>query len=515
VACLTEFQCAVYADGEAPAREAREISEHVETCPACRRLVSGLRTESRVLVDSFQSTDFIEFELEDETLSAPQAHSLSVARFAAFVLAMSVLLRPVLSFVGELQLPQAVYWLVVTAVYVVPAGISVVNSVLNSAVWIAASAILLLAFLMFSRRSMVTSAILSVLALLTVFSTSGYGLDVRRGDKPVTVPSGETVDDTLVVAGDSVTVEGTVTGDLVAFVRQVTIRGTVKGNVISFAQRIDIQGTVEGSVVGFAQSVETRGQVAHNIYAFGQRVDIGRDARVEENVTVIAREADIEGTIGKDTFAGAGTINVLSPARIGGALNARVSRSEDVRVEPGATIAGQTDIRTSAAGRSRYATLSFYVWQIIWLAGAFLSGLVAFRMIPALARANFETSRELLLAAGAGFVALIATPVAAVLASITLIGLPIGLMLGAAWVMAAYLAKIVIAGFIGRSLLQNTGETEPSIAPVLLAGLIPVFIATNLPYIGGLINLLLVILGLGAIAIQIVQMPWWRPAQAA
>ena len=50
-----------------------EVVEHLETCESCRNLVNALRVESRVLVECFQSTDFIEYELEDETLSAPQA----------------------------------------------------------------------------------------------------------------------------------------------------------------------------------------------------------------------------------------------------------------------------------------------------------------------------------------------------------------------------------------------------------------------------------------------------------
>src|SRR5262245_62938595 len=172
MSCLTEFECGRYADGELPSRDAQEIAQHLERCGACRNLVSAARVESRVLVECFQSTDFIEFELEDETLSAPQAESLGVVRFAAFVLAMSVLLRPVLDIFDELGLPQLVKWITITAAYVVPAVVGVANSIMAHAAWIAMGAIVLLGFLLFSRRSMLTNSTLSVLALLTVFSSS-------------------------------------------------------------------------------------------------------------------------------------------------------------------------------------------------------------------------------------------------------------------------------------------------------------------------------------------------------
>ena len=512
--CLTEFQCAQYADGELPAREAHEAAEHLETCDACRELVGVLRAESRVLIESLQTTDFIEFELEDEALSAPQAHSLSVPKFAAFILAMSVLLRPVLASLDELGLAQLLSWIPVTAT-IVPVLVRVIDSVLNNAAWIALTAILVLTIFVFSRRAAITSTIVSILALLTVFSSSSYGMDVRRSDKPLTVPAGETVDDTLVAAAETVTIDGTVTGDLIAFGGRVTIRGRVKGNVVSFARRVELEGVVEGSVMGFAQSVETRGQIAHNIYAFGQTVDVRRDARIDENATMFAAQSGIEGTIGRDVNVFAGSINVSAPAHIGGGLTARVSRTENAYIAPGATISGKTNIEAPQPAPIKYSRLSFYVWQTIWLAAAFIVGLVLFWLVPGFSRARFDNAKDLVVSAGLGCIALIAAPVAAIVAMITLIGLPLGLIGLSVWILGIYLAKIIVAGFLGRSLLTNIGDAQPAIPLVLLAGLVPVFIAINLPFIGGLINFLLIILGLGTLALRLSEQPRWSAPQAA
>jgi hypothetical protein len=355
---------------------------------------------------------------------------------------------------------------------------------------------------------------LSVLALLTVFSSSSYGLDVRRSDKPVTVPSGETIDDTLVVAAESVTIDGTVTGDVIAFVRQVTIRGTVKGNVISFARRVELEGTVEGSLIGFAQSVHTRGQVAHNIYAFAQTADIGRDSRVDENATVLAAQSNIEGQIGRDVYVRAASLNVAESARINGVLTARVGRPQNAYIAPGAVIGGKTDIQSPRPRPSKYATLSFYVWQTIWLTAAFLAGLLLFWIVPALSRVSLTNSRDLLVSAGIGLLTLIGLPVASLVAAITLIGLPLGLIGFATWMVAVYIAKIIVAGFLGRSLLEKSGDTGRSLALILLTGLALIFIAVNLPYVGALVNFFLIVLGLGSLVIKTYQTPRWHSAQA-
>src|SRR5262249_55662880 len=144
-----------------------------------------------------------------------------------------------------------------------------------------------------------------------------------------------------------------------------------------------------------------------------------------------------------------------------------------------------------------------------------VTGLLLFWIVPALSRAGLENMGELLVSAGVGFLSLVGVPVAVLILAITLIGLPIALISIAGWMVAAYLAKIVVAGFLGRSLLARSGDTQPAPAVGLLAGLLVVFVAINLPFVGGLINFLLVMLGMGIIALRIFQMPRWHAAQAA
>lgn len=542
--CLNELTCAVYADGELPENEAREVAKHLAACGACRRSVESLRSESRVLVQCFQDTDFIEFELEDETLNAPHAGRLNVVRFGLFVLAMSVLLRPVMIALAELELPEGLDWmnpfslsgqinlLANTLAYAVPVTIELFDSFLNHASWMAAGVIVSLGIFMLFRRSALKSAVLSIVALLTVFSCPSYAFDVRKSDKPVTVPTGETIDDTLVVAADSVIIDGTITGDLIAGARRVTIRGTVKGSVFTFAQRVEIEGTVEGNIVGFADSVDARGQVGHNVYAFARSATIGRDARVDGNAAVFAADANIDGTVGQDLtsyalrfdgrpnvgrnfFARATDLNLRAAAHVGGTLTAKVSKPENVHIDSSATVTGKTDIQIIQPAPSKYSTASFYLWQVIWLAAAFATGLVLFSLVPAYGRVSLDTSHAFLLAGGVGFLTLVATPIAAICAAITLVGLPLGLIVLTMWVVAGYLAKILIAGFLGRSLLRNNGDTQPPRALLLLAGLIPVFLAINLPYVGGVVDFLLNVLGLGALVVTTYQMPRGRAAQAA
>jgi anti-sigma factor RsiW len=524
VSCLTEFKCAVYADGELPEEEAREVMRHVASCGECRRLVASSRFERTVLVQCLHDIDFIEFELEDEVLSVPQAQRLSAARFAAFVLAMAVLLRPFFAALGKFELPlsgSAKFGLLLnTVMYGIPAAIDSVKVFLAVASWVVFGCIACIALFMLFRRSPIISTLVSVLTLLTVFSPWTYAIDVRRGDKPVTVPAGETIDDTLVVAGEApVDIEGTVNGDLIALAREIRVKGTIKGNLVSLAERTEIDGNVEGSVLGTGGYVEVRGTIARNLYGLAGRVTISENARIDGNVTMLAGEAALDGAVRKDFraysvgsigFGGregvrTGAIQVLPHASVGQNLFVRVDERESATVDSSAKVGGQRNIEVIPIQPSRFATASFYIWQTIWLAAAFLAGLILLGAVPALKNVRLDTGRDLLMAGGVGLVAAVVPPVAAVIAGLTLIGLPLGLITMGVWVTAVYLSKIVIAAFLGRSLI-GVNNARPSTPLMLITGLIPVFIAINLPYIGSVISFLLVCLGLGVLAMTVYQM---------
>jgi cytoskeletal protein CcmA (bactofilin family) len=519
VSCLTEFKCAVYADGELPEEEAREVTRHVASCGVCRRLVGSLRFERTQLIQCLQDVELIEFELEDEVLSAPEAHGVTVVRFAAFVLAMAGLLRPVFDAVSKFRIPLSATarfnLLLDGMIYGIPSAVDSFKSFLNIASWVVVSCIALIAVFILFRRSPVISTMLSVLTILTVFSPWTYAIDVRRGEKPVTVPAGETIDDTLLVAGESsVDVEGTVNGDLIALARNVRVKGTVKGNLISFAERTEIDGTVEGSVLGTGGFVEVRGKIAQNLYGLAGSIAVTENSRIDGNATMFAGEALLDGAVGKDfrlysagsmRLGNGRTIQILPHANVVQNLFVKVGEKDNALIDPAARVGGQKKIEFVPAPPSRFATASFYVWQTIWLAAAFLTGLILLAAVPAFRNIRLDTGRDLLIAGGMGLVAAVVPPVAAVIAGLTLVGLPLGLTIAGLWMAALYLSKIVIAAFLGRSLIAgNTGA--PSVPLMLLAGLIPVFIAVNLPYVGSVIDFLLVVLGLGTLTVTIYQL---------
>ena len=83
-----------------------------------------------------------------------------------------------------------------------------------------------------------------VLALLGVPGASAA--EVRHGDPNYELPAGQVIHNDLIVAGDYVTIDGDVDGDLIAFTQDLIVNGHVKGDVL---------GCAAGGVLGEVQLV--------------------------------------------------------------------------------------------------------------------------------------------------------------------------------------------------------------------------------------------------------------------
>ena len=536
--CPNEFILSQYADGELRGSETLELAAHLETCRDCRELVAGLKAESRLLVESLKGIDMC--EPEREAVQREQPEFSGIGRLAAFSIGVVILLRVGITFIEDTELPSVLQWLhpwslqgllnwfVNGLFYVIEEGGSVMTSLISVAGFAIMGFLILGCVIAMTRRVIRTKAILGLISLMFVFVIPGYAIDVRKAEKggDVTVAANETVDDTLVVFADSVSISGTVTGDLIAFARNVDIQGTVQGNVIGFAQRIEASGNVDGDIFGFGQSVRADGQIGKSLWGFGQTVIIGRGARLNKDATIFGNNIYINGDVGRDAMVYSTTLDVASrlerdlrfrgvgllihaPSVIGRNLDSVTKSAKDLKIGSGVTIGGKKKVEFAKAQKSRYSKFSFYTKQAFRIGAGFFMGLLLYWIVPGMRRISLSTGRTLLTSGGIGFLVAVAAPIAAIILAITLIGIPIALLVTVLWLLGLYLSKIVIAKSIGSAIFGTRGNGLSSTLLPLLLGLVIVIIAVNLPYIGGILNFLLMLIGLGALAMTAYRM---RPA---
>ncbi len=295
--CPTEFTCAVFAEGELPEAEAREVARHLENCEKCGRLVSAFRGESRMLVQYLQDIDLEESSVVPEFASS-SSQSLSVVGFALGVIGIALAFRLSTSILFGLRLPVELEWLnprewvlglgvaVNAAVYAIQNVDAVVAGAVQTTVLLSLGTAALIGMARVLRRSTAASSILAATVAIGLTSSPSHAIDLRKG-AAASIPATETIDDSVVAVPDDkikeIDVAGTIKGDLMVFGDVVIISGTVDGNVIAFARRIEVTGTVGGSLFGAATVVNVSGRVARNLLAAGSNVNLGKSADIGGN----------------------------------------------------------------------------------------------------------------------------------------------------------------------------------------------------------------------------------------
>ena len=525
--CYSEQICAIFVDDELPLDEARHLRDHLAGCSRCRDLVDALRAESRVLSESLR-------ELPEEA-ACPEAFPglhLSWAWGDLAVLATMLALGSiVLVSIDELKIPEALEWFNPFSLsgltnlmfnlsdYFAPGGTAMLTEYAAVVGGLFLLSLLGGSALLLARRGRRGKPGLRLLIMLLILSLPSFALERRHGDF-VTVPASETVDDTLLATANTVRMEGVINGDLLAFGGTVEVRGTVKGDLVSFAKRTVVSGRVEGSVYNFSRSLDLDGQLGHSIYGFAQSLRVDDRGHVGDGIVAAAGEvslegevkrgvdmllsgnADVSGSIGRELTIAGGSLTLTNTARVGGNLSARVHQLKDVRIADGATIAGKRDIQLQVR-KSQFTRPRFYLHQAVWFAAAMLVGWLGLVLFPGFFRATTQAVGSGWFSLGLGVGVLAGVPVAMAVAAITLVGIPISLMLLAVYLAAIYLAKVWVGAFLGRILLKHSGATKGDWLLGLLVGLLILTIVGFIPYLGGLVRLGVVCLGLGAFAGQL------------
>ncbi len=128
----------------------------------------------------------------------------------------------------------------------------------------------------------------------------------------------------------------------------------------------------------------------------------------------------------------------------------------------------------------------------------FLAGLLLLSVFPVLRDVSLPDPVAVLRSGGIGLAAAVTLPVAALLLCVTIVGIPIGILTFVLGAIGLFLSKIVLAQIIGRAVFRAP-QAPPHFAATLITGLAIVIVAINLPFVGGIANFVLTLVGFGII----------------
>ena len=346
-----------------------------------------------------------------------------------------------------------------------------------------------------------------------------------------TVPADRSFGADRFVAGCPVSVVLPVAGDLLAAGCNVDVLAEVGGDVVAMGGNVRLAAPVKQGVYAAGGRVSIDAPVQRNVRIAGGRVELGPNANIAGNVTVGGGKVEIDGAIGGYLQVGAGSVRINGPvtgdvelgagevelgpnARIEGKL--RYASGEEVRRDPAAQVRGGVERiergeRWPAAHRWRGGARHRLGW--VWSVGLLAIAAILAAALPQFYGRVEETARtRWALSLLVGFVVLVCAPVAALIAAITVIGIPLALLTIALYLMlllVGYVSAGIALGEIAlrRWHVERAAKHGWRIAAAVLAMLV-LSLLGRLPFVGGLITFAAMLMGIGALLLQA------RPAPA-
>ena len=368
--------------------------------------------------------------------------------------------------------------------------------------------------------------ILALAIILTPLAASAYS--IKKGDS-VYVPKDEVIQGNLYAVGSTLNIDGKITGDIICAGQSININGDVAGDIICAGQSININGKIGGNLRLAGNSINFNGQVARNAMAFGTTIVTTASSSIGWDLLVLGNIFELRGDIGRDLYGSAGRANVAgqignnldlnfgsqnnndqpliiaSTAKIDGQV--KYKSDKDAAIDSNAVIKGEVihNFPAVVTKKSNLTDLSWWWGNLISIFSAWVSGLV----LISFWREQIIKITDLMLAKVGpsfswGILALLLTPIIAIILLITIIGLPLSLILLALWLIALYVSKILAGILIGRSLINNYWpKQKDSLILAMIVGIIIASLIFALPFIGWIIALLAMLWGLGGIILAL------------
>jgi cytoskeletal protein CcmA (bactofilin family) len=365
---------------------------------------------------------------------------------------------------------------------------------------------------------------LTVLALLLFGAAqSGFAL-IARSSESIQISADEVLDEDLYLAGNSISVEGTVRGNLYAAGQTVAVSGNVSGNVVVFSQKAVLSGRVGEGVKAFGQSVTVSGDVAGDVIVAGNAVYLDKTMKLDGDAIIAARKWKADGQI-KGEVLGAGrtvtisgpvngnvrlavsSLTIASTAHIGGSLM-YVSQNE-AAVQPGSRIDGSVSRRTPEFKERLKEIFPFLIVagitaKIFGFLMAVVVGLVVVLLFPKWVWSATDSIAEKPGACvGWGALILFATPGGILVAAFTVAGISLAVITLFVYLIAVYMSQIVVGALIGRLIIgrNKTSENRGILFGAFVLGMFLIRLFRFIPVFGSLICVVAALFGLGSIVV--------------
>lgn len=351
---------------------------------------------------------------------------------------------------------------------------------------------------------------------------------------------GEVVSDDLFIGAERVQIKGTVNGDLFVGATIIDISGDVSGSVFAGGSEVVISGDIGNDLFLGSGTTRLSGSVGDNVYAGTGILTTSKEFSTGADLIFGAGDASIDGLVGKNLVTGGGALSILGDvngsaylsvgdennssqsgritigrdAEIAG--NLEYESPEEADIDDQAIIGGAIDyspVSEASSSSMPQVNLGFdfsgpFIMFISWLWNFIIALIVAFVFAAVYTKEKIKNidilaRSEMGKVFGYGALATFGAPLLLLVIAMTIIGLPFAFVLGLIYVILVYAATSLISIMVGRAILgERPEEDKRSVYLSAFVGVLVVSILVSIPFIGGLIAFIALLLGLGALTLD-------------
>ena len=354
---------------------------------------------------------------------------------------------------------------------------------------------------MLKHKSKILFCIFLILILISTFSFATD--EVTTTGSETTTGEDSWVNDDLYLFDKDIVIEGVVDGNVFAFGTNVTVKGEIGGDLFVFADTLNIDGGyIYSAIFGFAKTFNMNG-IVYDIYAASNDFTLGEDGYVYRDLKLLSVNTNINGKIRRNANIVSNNITFANETDtyIGGNLNYTANNELSI---PESAVLGDVNFNKSAEKEapSAASNISSAIINILTsLFSTFVLALLTIWLTPKFLNkvSNMKVS-NIFIALAIGLGALVGIPVASIIIMITIIGMPTAFALLALYFLiiafSTGFTSLVISSFVTK---KFNIEGKVKFVLITLASTVVIYLLSLIPFIGGLIGFLNIVLALGTV----------------
>ncbi|AKB80812.1 hypothetical protein MSBR3_0234 [Methanosarcina barkeri 3] len=299
-------------------------------------------------------------------------------------------------------------------------------------------------------------------------------------------------------AGENLQIDQNIQGDLVLAGSRLEINGNTGDDFLGAGGEIIVNGDVSGNIIAAGGYIRVNGNVGGDVAALGGQIILSRNSVVEGDILLGGGEVTLDGTVNGNGDVSTDTLKTGDNFKLKGNL---ALQADNYPSNLNDKVGGNLNITQVNATEEQYESVWFSIFSFIWrLLASLAIGLVLIYLFPDFVGGLVELVKDSPLKTGLlGFLTLVLLPILSIILLFTFIGWSLSILLILLLALSLLIATVPVKLLAGRIIYNKILKKEAGKMMYYTFGAVLFAIVYEIPFLGGLIRFVALIIGLGAI----------------